>query len=496
MRNVDIHFKTKPYAHQLEAWSRSKDESNYGLIMDMGTGKSKVIVDTLAYLWNMERITGALIIAPKGAYRNWTKDDTGEIDTHMPDKVPYFCTYWSPVATKALRKEHDYLMRVNGDLHILVMNVEALSTERGYDFAKAFITRRPSLMAVDESTTIKNSQNARRAKNAIKLGQFARYRRILTGQPVTRSPLDLFGQCQFLSWRLLGFSSYYSFRARYAILVNKKFGMRSFVAVDGYQRLDELKDKLATFSYRVTKAECLDLPPKVYVKRFLEMTPDQRKMYNTIVKEALIFLDDKKVSINGVMSRLEKLHQVTCGHLKTDDKGVIQFKHNKIDELMQLLEETDGKVIIWATYRHDIATICSVIAKEYGDESVGHMYGDTSDEQREEFKARFQDPKDSLRFLVCNPATGRFGTTLTQGATVIYYSYTWDLEHRNQSEDRTHRIGSEIHEKITYVTFITPGTIEEQIYDSLESKQKLSDAIMGDINRGTWRNWFKEVQDE
>jgi len=259
-------FKTKPYAHQITALEKSWDKITYGYFMEMGTGKSKVLVDNIAMLYDKGKINAALIIAPKGVYRNWY---SSEIPTHLASHIKPKMVLWTASTSKAKDKEYQQLFNSDYDLHILVMNVEAFSTKKGLDFAAKFLRTHKTMMAVDESTTIK-TPSAKRTKAIVDLGKHASYRRILTGSPVTKSPLDLFTQCEFLSEDLLGHSSFYSFRNRYAQMIERNFGGRRVQIVASYQRLDELAQILDKFSYRVLKEDCLDLPDKIYIRREIE----------------------------------------------------------------------------------------------------------------------------------------------------------------------------------------------------------------------------------
>ena len=231
-------FKTKPYEHQLKALEKSWAAESYALFMEMGTGKSKVLVDNIAMLYDKGAIRGALIVAPKGVYKNW---DAIEFPTHLPDHIECTKVLWEPTATKKKQAELDTLFDDKGDLKVLIMNVEAFSTTKGLDFARSFLNIfvGRALIGVDESTTIKNP-TAKRTKNILKIGDLAKYRRILTGSPVTKSPLDLFSQCMFLDPYLLGYDSYYAYRSRYAKMVDKYFGGRRVQVVDSYRRLEEL----------------------------------------------------------------------------------------------------------------------------------------------------------------------------------------------------------------------------------------------------------------
>ena len=273
---MNYKFKTKPYAHQLSALEKSWDKDEYAYFMEMGTGKSKVLVDNIAMLYDKGKINGALIIAPKGVYRNWFRQ---EIPNHLPCHIDHHVSIWTATTSKAKDKEYQLLFEQPYlDLHILIMNVEAFSTKKGLEFATKFLNCHNAIMAIDESTTIK-TPTAKRTKAILALGGLAKYRRILTGSPVTKSPLDLYTQCAFLNEHLLGFGSYYTFRNRYAVMRQANFGGRRVQLIAGYQRLDELSRILKPFSDRVLKENCLDLPEKTYIERQVELTDEQKKTY-------------------------------------------------------------------------------------------------------------------------------------------------------------------------------------------------------------------------
>jgi SNF2 family DNA or RNA helicase len=310
------------------------------------------------------------------------------------------------------------------------------------------------------------------------MAPMARYRRILTGSPVTKSPLDLFSQCRFLNEHLLGFGSYYAFRQRYAHMVNRNFGGRQVQIVGSYQRLDELSDNLKPFSYRVLKEDCLDLPDKIYMKRYVELTPEQQDHYKSMKSLALTALKGKTVSAPHILTQMMRLHQITCGHVKLDDGKTEDIKNNRITELMNVLEEVEGKVIIWANYIYDIEKIVKEIIKKYGEESVVDYYGAIDSETRQKNIVEFQNPRSAVRFFVGNPQTGGYGITLTSANTVVYYSNGYDLEKRLQSEDRAHRIGQK--KSVTYVDLMTEKTVDEKIVKALRKKIDIASEILNE----------------
>ena len=472
----DYRFKTKPYEHQLQALEKSWAQDTYALFMEMGTGKSKVLVDNIAMLYDRGAVRGALIIAPKGVYKNWNDI---EFPTHMPEHVEYTKVLWEPNITKKKQHELDTLFVDDDKLKVLIMNVEAFSTSKGLDFAHRFLNIfvGRALIGIDESTTIKNP-TAKRTKNILKIADLAKYRRILTGSPVTKSPLDLYSQCEFLDPYHLGHQSYYSFRARYANMIDRNFGGRRVQIVGSYRRLPELTEKLEKFSYRVLKEDCLDLPPKVFTKRIIELTDEQKKVYAQMKREAVAELEGKVMSTMNVMTQLMRLHQVTCGHFKADDDTITEIKNNRIDSLLELLEETEGKVIIWANYRADIKNIVAALKKAYGDASTVEYHGSVDPTLRQDNIALFQQKNGPTRYFVGNTQTGGYGITLTAANTVVYYSNSYDLEKRLQSEDRAHRIGQT--GSVTYVDLMAENTIDERIVKALRKKINLANEIMGE----------------
>jgi len=472
----DYRFKTKPYEHQLQALEKSWAQDTYALFMEMGTGKSKVLVDNIAMLYDRGAVRGALIIAPKGVYKNWNDI---EFPTHMPEHVEYTKVLWEPNITKKKQHELDTLFVDDDKLKVLIMNVEAFSTTKGLDFAHRFLNIfvGRALIGIDESTTIKNP-TAKRTKNILKIADLAKYRRILTGSPVTKSPLDLYSQCEFLDPYHLGHQSYYSFRARYANMIDRNFGGRRVQIVGSYRRLPELTEKLEKFSYRVLKEDCLDLPPKVFTKRIIELTDEQKKVYAQMKREAVAELEGKVMSTMNVMTQLMRLHQVTCGHFKADDDTITEIKNNRIDSLLELLEETEGKVIIWANYRADIKNIVAALKKAYGDASTVEYHGGVDPTLRQDNIAQFQQKNSPTRYFVGNAQTGGYGITLTAANTVVYYSNSYDLEKRLQSEDRAHRIGQT--GSVTYVDLMAENTIDERIVKALRKKINLANEIMGE----------------
>jgi SNF2 family DNA or RNA helicase len=465
---MDYKFKTVPFNHQGDCWERNRRLKYFAYLMEMGTGKSKVLLDTASYMFDEGIINAVIIFANKGSYTNWTEQ---EIPAHFPyERITTEVFLWKSSMNKSEQKVFSRIFSDNmTEMKILVMNIEALAYERSRKVAERFVNAYQTLAVVDESTTIKNMK-AKRTKAALKIGRLAKARRIMTGSVVDNNPLDAYSQFEFLAPGCLGFQSYYSFRNYYAELADMttKNSPRPFKIVVGYKNIDDLHKRLAKISFIIKKKECLDLPPKIYQRFEVDLTPEQKRLYEDLRQRSITEISGEMVSVKIVLTKLLRLHQLVCGHIKDDEGKVYEVPNNRVSALKTVLEEVSGQAIIWANYRDDIFAIDKFLRKEYDkdpkkESCVLTYFGDTSDANRTLAKETFKRGQDTQgkRFLVGNPQTGGYGLNLTGANTVIYYSNSFDAEKRNQSEDRAHRIGQT--DKVTYIDIVAPGTIDEKV---------------------------------
>ena len=468
-------YKTKPYEHQRNALEESAQKTQWAYFMEMGTGKTKVTIDNIAYSYFKKQITAVLVIAPKSVYTIWEN----EIETHLPSEIKYKIYKWNIDKPK----EYDKLNKYE-HLRIFLINVEALSTKRGVDGVTDYLLKNKlNFVVLDESTTIKN-KSAKRTKNILKLKPLSHIRRILTGSPITKSPLDLYTQCQFLDQDLLGFSSYLAFRNRYAEMTDIPVGSGRFISVPKYyKRLQELEQKLKQFSTRIRKDQCLDLKPKVRQKRYIELEGDAKKIYEKLRTTALAIVEDSTISFSNKLTEIVKLHQVCNGFTKNDEGEILSLHQQKVNVLNEILDETDGKVIIFANYIYNINQIVAFLQHKYGKNTTVSIYGAVDVKSRQEAVRRIQEDDDT-RFIVINPTTGGFGLTLTAVNTVIYFSNNYNLEVRMQSEDRAHRMGQK--GTVVYIDIVAKNTLDEAIMKSLTNKGQVAAKTLGEEDLRSW----------
>lgn len=438
----------------------------------------------------LDRITGWIVIAPKGIYHKW---QTQELPKHA--RFLWRGARWSAGAKKRQRWEINTLTTTEapaGVLDVFFVNVEGLATKRCQEALARFVKTHPHYkVSVDESTFIKG-YDAKRAKAAVRLGRGAVCRRILTGFPYPSRPLDAFMQFNFLDPNILGFTNYFAFRSRYSIMKTLDLGPRSVKVVKGYRNLEELQESIEPYSARILKEEALpELPPKTYERRVCGMNERQQAAYQDLLMDCYHELETVEgkgtVSAQIVLTQMLRLQQVVAGHLKTDDGTVISLgKVPRLTDTLSLLEEVgdDRKVVLWSNFVESCRDLHHYIDEQSPGQAVRY-WGEVKEDERLQALDRFaNDPE--CRFFIGNPATGGTGLDLVSADTVIYYSCSPNLEHRIQSEDRTHRHG-QTSSRMLYVDMETPNTVDSRILGLLATKFDVSSQALGE----GWREWLR-----
>ena len=460
----DFIFKTEPFEHQRKTFYLSRDQKVFALLMEQGTGKTKVVIDNSAYLYSKGEIQSLLVIAPNGVHRNWIR----EVETHLPDWCEHQITYYRSGMNKKEIEAFESVRSSKDCLKIFTFNVEAFTSPKAVHWMEKILLSNDVMLVVDESTRIK-TPGAKRTKLITKFGKQAKYKRILTGTPITKNAADVYAQFKFLDPQILGYDSFYSFRNQYCVMGG--FEQRQIIA---YKNLDELSRNVEGHSFRVLKKDCLDLPPKIYQRHFVEMSERQKKMYNTMKKGFIAELEGNVIEAPEAITRLLRLQQILCGWFPTENERVqpIDEKNPRIEALKDVLEGIESKVIIWARFRADIRAIERLL----GDLAVSYHGGVDSD-ARELAIERFQkDP--AIRYFIGSQQAGGTGITLTAAEYVIYYSNSYDLEMRLQSEARAHRIGQK--NNVTYIDIECQKSIDSKIIKALRDKKNIADIITKD----------------
>jgi len=481
-------FKTTPFKHQQRAIDFLKGKDSAALFMEMGTGKTKVVIDDAGRLFYDGKLDKVLVFCPNSIKSTWIE----EVETHSP--VLYdSCVYHS----KNKKLTEKFIAKKFDSLKYLIVGIESMSAGKGHEIIERFIDDPDRIMVVvDESSTIKNYK-AVRTKRIVSMvmklnkdktfDRYVKYRRIMSGTPMAKGLEDLFMQYWFLSPSIIDMKSFFAFRNRFCTM-----GGWQMKQVVGYRNHDELMKKVNPFTFRATKKEALDLPPKIYEKRLVELSPEQKKLYTTMRTNLLAVLKDEVTTVTTAVTKILRLRQICGGHIGMpyeDELGrskyrdlVIPGTNPKLNEVLQILEETDQKAIIWCVYQSEIEMIYNELTKK-GINTV-YAYGKNKEDENTEARRRFQTDED-VRVYIGQPEGGGIGITLTAATLVIYFSNSSSSIARQQSEDRAHRHGQK-GDKVTYIDILMHKTIDIKIIASLKQKKDFSSAVLQAIDKGGW----------
>lgn len=468
--------KLQPYVHQTDALNKMRHNKTFALLMAMRTGKTKVLLDDFGMLESDKQICiDLLVIAPAGVYRTWET----AIKDHMSDDLQSRLMLHTFKSGRSQIDKLQTFLTYSGP-RCLLMNVEALSRAgEARELCKLFLTR-SAMLVIDESTIIKNP-TAKRTKFIItNLAPLSKYRRILSGLPTPRSPLDIFSQMEFLDWTILGYRSFYAFRNRYAIMKPMNFGGRMVQIVDGYRYEDELQKLIAPHSFRV---EFRPNIPSTYTIREVTLTEQQQKAYDELKNFATTKLENEAhVTATVVITQILRMHQILCGHVKDEMNQFHSIPELRTKELVELLEDYAGKAVIWCSYDYDIRKVAKVLTDEYGPEAIARFWGGNANTRESEEKSFLTSPL--CRFMIATPSAGGRGRTWTPADLVIYYSSTNNLEHRDQSEQRVQ--GIDKNRQVDYIDLVAPNTVDIKILQALRDKIDMATTINGD----NYREWL------
>ena len=480
--SIEADFRTTPFDHQLREFETSCDMRARALFWQMRTGKSKLTVDTAWHNHRRRRIRSVIVLAPNGVHENWERR---EVPTHAWDDG-YDAWSWRT----DLRDDPEHLSRF-----------EAAVSGKGlswFCFSSAVLTRPDvkqaikrvlkdrgdTMLVVDESHDYR-VPGAKRTMFARVLAPKCTMSRILSGTPVENSPLNAFSQFELLKKGALGYTSFEEFEKRYAEY-EKTYTRdgRSFPKLKGYTNLGELTERMAPFCSVVLRSDCHDLPDLVFKDRAVEITEEQRRVYNELRLSFLMALESGEViSVGERTQRLIKLQQVLSGYVK-DELGETHWlvKDEDNPRLKAVVDEvnlTGGRCIVWCAFRPDMDKVKWALERD-GHE-VLEYHGRTSNAQKARVRKDFEPGSHGVAHLVGHPVSGGSGLDLSAADKIIWYSHTFDAVVRSQADERATAIGG----GNVPVVDLTCGLTDDYVRGNVKDKVSVADAVS--------RNGLREV---
>jgi hypothetical protein len=453
-------YLTEPRKHQVSALEKMGDKHTFGLFMDVGTGKSWTTIAVMGRRFCAGESDHALIISKNGVQIQWVAE---QIPLHLHHDIPFKTMVYRN--SSVLDKNLDQLLASDG-LKIFAMNVESIATPTGFDAAARFLRAANGSGAIylDESQTIK-SAGAKRTRAALRLAKLAKYRMILTGTPISKDVVDLYSQLSFLDHDILGTTRKADFIRDYCVTVMTPFGEE----IIGQKNVEVLQAKMDPHIFRITSAEALDLPPKVYDQIPFELSEEQLHLIRQIKNDYYTSDAAGESTVSNAAAALTRIQQVSCGFLPLDDGTVRELPNPRLEALLSLLEQREGKAIIWCRFNEDIKRVWQALSP------LGvHYFGKTSPADRETALSAFMDPDSGIRYLIANPEAAGTGLNL-QGAcqTNVYYSNSFNALSRWQSEGRTWRDGTT--GSVTYFDLVANRSPDKRVLKNLSDKKSISD---------------------
>ena len=465
----------------------------FAYFCDPGTGKTRITLLDAKKNFDAKKIDALLVIAKNSGKTNWViwdhmiedpKTDEDQVSKVLgPDVIK---GVWISGATgKDKQCWRDFEKKIDqpeGRLIILSINYEALLSNQFFEFLCEFCRTRQVMIAADESTRI-GEPGSKRTKQAIKLAKLCVKRRLLSGTPITKTPMKIYSQAKFLGDGAIGYTSFYSFRARYAKMGG--FGGREIV---GYRNMDELSRKIESFSFRVLAEECLDLPEKTFVKRRVYLTPEQTKAYNEMRKEFFTEVGADQITATIVLTQMTRLQQILGGYGTTQDGKVVEIitpeRNPKITEAIEIIEDAPGQCIVWCRFKSEIDAMVFLLKKKKI--SFYEFHGGITDtEERVRIRKAFQ--RGERQVIVATASTG--GDSIDEfkvATTVIFVSNDFDTEKRVQAERRNWRAGMDTSKPVTYYDILVPNTVDTKILGVLRGDAQMSAKVL----KESWREWI------
>lgn len=464
----------KSYKWQEETEIECRNRNYYGLFAEMGTGKTKTMIDILRHKYNTEKkILPTIVFGPlsviynwKNEFIKWSKIDTSKIHVSSGN------------GAKRIKQLDKFIEHQDG---IVIINYESLRSDEVFNLLRKF---NPQVLVCDESHMVK-AYNSLQSKKTYSLSLSCKYRFILTGTPLANSPMDIFQQYKIMDHGNTFGDNFFVFRSKYFKDANAAWSHRPnhFPKwIPDPDKFEELNKKVYSCAVRVLKKDCLDLPELIEQVRVVELSPKQKKLYSAMKKDFIAWIDDQKeiASIASIaLVKALRLQQIVSGHL-TDDHGVvhrIEDSNPRLDEVSDLLDMIcpDHKIILWTSFSDDVAQL-EALCKKKKLEYVT-IVGGQDGKDRQDSIDLFNN-NVSTRVCIANRRAGGSGISLCAASYSLVYSRNFSLTEEEQSKARNHRGGSEIHSSIVKIDLVAKDTIDEQILKALKEKKNISEKII------------------
>lgn len=527
------HYKSVPYNHQVAAYNFCIDKDYFALFMEQGTGKTKCLIDIASSLFMKGKIDAVMVVAPNGVHRQWAKE---QLPKHSA--ITYMSATYRSTLSKGQRGllNNWVVEKMPHKLKWFLVNVESFSYDTHIDLFKAYLTNNRAMLVIDEATAIKNPTANRtiallswlgeaqyRGKRLVSYKPYSVVRAILTGTPVTNSVYDLWSMFYFLKPNFFD-RTYFAFKAHYGIeakmeifvgsmsrTITKPINRKEIAAVRKdleagvhyleiadkvhikpedvlylqshptlevpYKNLSELKQRIAPYAFFAKKKDCYDLPDKTYEKVIVELTKEQRRLYEELKAEYITQFYDSEVTVSQKVALYIRLSQIAGGFLPYEDleTGTKEIRptdktNPKVEAVLSKMEEATFPILITTRFRAEASMLLEVVRKKNPDLRVELVMGGVTgrDQILEDYKRGLVD------VLIANETIISKGHNLQNGDTIYRYSYGYSLETNEQLEDRIHRDG-QASDKCLYISFVMADTIDEEIYAAIRNGRSLMD---------------------
>lgn len=480
-------YLKEPWDHQRKAVEYSLDHKDMALFWEMGTGKTGATINILRMRYTEQsRLMKTLILGPLAVVNNWKREF--KVFSKIPQSQIIVLSGTGKQVDKkllALREDGKGTLKKNA---IVIANYEKLQRDETFQLLMEWC---PEIIVADESHRLKNP-SSKRGKRLIKLADLADHKYILTGTPILNTPMDIFNQYRIMDGGKTFGKNFHVFRGRYFRDANAGFaGTQNYFPkwVPLEYKFKELNEKMYSKALRVQKKDCLDLPPLVKKTYEVDLSPEQKRMYKEMKKEYVTYVDSledsetpQAVVAQLAITKALRLQQIVTGFVKTDEGNNISLsKEGKLVPRIKALEELlseltpEHKVIVWCTFKQnyeDVRNLCNRLGINFSE-----LHGEVPANKKQANQDKFTQEED-CRVMIANQGSAGIGINLVEASYSIFFSRTFSLEHDGQAEARNYRGGSEMHNQVTRIDLVSPGTIDETISKALAEKQNIADIIL------------------